>query len=88
MPATMKSQKRPPKASSNNGKPAPLAREGGEPGIWKLFPLLMVVVGVLVGILWEPSADAGGAVGQTDSSSVKDGERVAGSWPVCTIRLH
>lgn len=83
----MKSQKRPPKASGSSGKPAPLARESG-PGIWRLFPLLTVVVGVVVGILWEPSADAGGAAGQTDSSAAKDGEGVAELWPVVTMRLH
>lgn len=83
----MKSQKRPPKASGGSGKPAPLTRESG-PGIWRLFPLLMVVVGVVVGILWEPSADAGGAAGQTDSSTAKDGEAVAELWPVITMRLH
>lgn len=79
MPVTVRSQKRPPKASSSSsGNPAPSARESG-PGIWRLFPLVMVVVGVVVGILWEPSADAGGAAGKTDSSAAKDGEAVAES---------
>lgn len=75
MPATIKSQKRPPKANGSTGNPAPLARESG-PGIWRLFPLVMVVVGVVVGILWEPSADAGGAAGGADSSAAKDGEAI------------
>lgn len=48
----------------------------------------MVVVGVVVGILWEPSADAGGAAGKIDSSAVKDGELVADLWPARMARLR
>lgn len=78
MPAAMKSQKRPPKANGSTGDPAPLARESG-PGIWRLFPLVMVVVGVVVGILWEPSADAGVAAGGTDLSAAKDVSAASGA---------
>lgn len=69
MAPTLKAGKRPKKASSN-GSTAKVPPEQGA-GLWKLFPVLMVFVGMVVGILLQPAMD--GAIGEA-SSSKEDGE--------------
>lgn len=72
MAATQRAGKRPQKSSSN-GRTATVPPEQGA-GLWKLFPALMVFVGIVVGILWEqPATD--GVMGEAKAPSSKgDGE--------------
>lgn len=72
MAPTQKLGKRPQKGSSN-GSTAKLSPEQGA-GLWKLFPVLMVFVGIVVGILWDQRA-TDGAIGEAKAGSSKeDGE--------------
>lgn len=74
MAPTQKVEKRPQKSSSNGSTTTVTVPPGQGAGLWKLFPVLMVVVGIVVGILWEqPAAD--GEIGESMvGSSQEDGE--------------
>lgn len=72
MASTQKSGKRTQKANSNGSSAKAPSEQGA--GLWKLFPVLMVFVGVVVGILVNrPGTD--GALGEAKAGSSKeDGE--------------
>lgn len=70
MASTQKAEKRSRKASSNVNAAKVTAEQGA--GLWKLFPVLTVFVGIVVGILWDqPAMD--GAVGEAKTGSSKEG---------------
>lgn len=65
------SQKRPPKVTSNgNNSPSPRGASEKGAGMWKFFPVLMVIVGVVLGVLLGPS-DLDGDSGQLSDSNGK-----------------
>lgn len=76
MAPTQRSQKRPPKIGSNgNSAAAPSPAVGGKgAGLWRFFPAIMVVVGVVVAILWNAPADLDDSAGK--ASPAKE----AGGW--------
>lgn len=76
MPATQRSHKRPPKATDNGGSASRATSNEKGAGLWIFFPVLMVVLGVVVGILWEPSTDTDGAEAQGSSPAKSSIETV------------
>ena len=69
MATTQKARNRPHKASSN-GSSAKAPPEHGA-GLWKFFPVLMVLVGIVVGILVnQPATD--GAVGEPNAGTSQE----------------
>lgn len=86
MAPTQKAGKRSRSASANGGKPKSAAaaaaaaaaakREQHAAGVWKLLPVLMVVVGIVAGVVWGPysGGGAGGGAAKTPGSAGNGGE--------------
>lgn len=80
MAPTQKAGKRSRSASANGSKTkSAAAAVAAEPeqaaGVWKLFPVLMVFVGIVAGVVWGPSSEGGaGGEAKTPGSAENGGE--------------
>lgn len=84
MAPTQKAGKRPQKSSNGSTVGAPPVQGAG---LWKLFPVLMVFVGIVVGILWgQPATD--GAIGEAKAGSSKEDGEIHCSQTGFALLLH
>ncbi|CAM9884149.1 unnamed protein product, partial [Ectocarpus sp. 12 AP-2014] len=72
MAATKGEGKQSLKARSSGSTAARAPPEQETAGLWRLFPLVAVAIGIVVGILWEPSTPAAGeTAGEATADSAK-----------------
>ena len=61
------------KSPGSNGGTKEVPTEQGA-GLWKLFPVLTVLAGIAVGVLWEPGAQEAAAGDAKAGSAKNDGD--------------
>lgn len=81
MAATKGEGKQSLKAKNNGSAAARTPPEQETAGLWRLFPLVAVAIGIVVGILWEPSA------GETAGEAMADSAKTDGAVIVCALRM-
>lgn len=84
MAATKGEGKQSLKARSNGSTAAKAPPEQETAGLWRLFPLVAVAIGIVVGILWEPSTPA---AGETAGEAMADSAKTNGAVIVCVFHM-